>query len=117
MNAYAVRTSDEINLGGGGDFEPDEYGCIYEVVIAKSPSHARAIVTSAYDLEFTSKLQIRKLADDVEMPEGTVMLWGEGMTDEIALFVHASALWHSMTDAEEFYQWQSWYDAVSEVQS
>jgi len=108
MNAYAVSTPNEVVLYHQTEIDPEETGLVYEVVIAKSPSQARSVVTNAYRLDYLTPLSIRKLWPDVDMPGGFVCQWqGE---DAIGLLVQAAVVWYDMTDTEEYYQWFGYYD-------
>lgn len=111
MNAYAVSTPDEVMLLRGTEIEPDEYGLIYEVVIAESASHARSIIAEQYNLEFTTRFSIRRLTTNVDLPIGTIYVPDSRVNGdiEIGLMIHAAVLWHDLTDVAECYQWMDWY--------
>lgn len=117
MNAYAINTLQEVMLYRGDELNPDEYGYLYEVVIAESRGDARAIFTGVYDLDFTAPLSIHLLFKNIDRASGVV--WCDE-SDSVPLLIQASVLWYAMSDIEEWAQWQSWhdhYDVLQEVYS
>jgi hypothetical protein len=109
-----------------GKLEPDEYGLVYEVIVAKSRGQAKNEVCSQYDLPFTTQLSVRKIATDIEWEWQATpcSVWSsphylddDSFADEqywecSALWTLANMLWcDNQSEAFEQYERQDWMHA------
>lgn len=102
MNAYAVRSLEEIEMYHEDEINPAEYGYIYDVIVAESRSEARLEITSYYDCEYLEPLSIRLLCKGIDHKPGII---GQDSIDDIALHIQAACIWEGLSDIEE---WEAW---------
>jgi hypothetical protein len=105
MNAYAIRSLEEIQMYSQDEINPAEYGYIYDVVIAKNRGQAHSTIVNEYEYcEYTEPLSIRLLCKDIDHAPGII---GEDSLDDIALRIQAFCVWFGASDIAEWEAWEA----------
>jgi len=108
-NVYEVHTPDEVLVchgyrdSEGQQIDPDEYGLIYETVVARTPGQARAIVRNDYDLDISDRLSTHKIASDIDLPIGSITPLD---ADRTYLFILGCI--HDKSEVDEYYEILGW---------